>query len=51
MNKKRRAGILAATILALVLLMGNTCWAAVDKAEPFKVVGYYSGSLFDEPAE
>ncbi len=43
--------LLIMVMLILQFTGGNNCLAAPQKEGQFKVVGYYSGALFDEPVE
>lgn len=52
MKKNIMAGFILIMVMTLLQLAAvNNCWAAPLEEGSFKVVGYYSGDLFDEPAE
>ena len=52
MKKNIMAGFILIMVMTLLpLAAGNNCWAAPLEEGAFKVVGYYSGDLFDEPVD
>ena len=52
MKKYFITGFLLITIMLILQSAGdNNCLAATQKDGQFKVVGYYSGALFDEPVD